>query len=85
VKGVKNGLDVTRVGFAIGVKVAKRAVVRNLLKRRLREIFRKLLPTVAPGYDLVVMARPGSTELEFDELKAVVSGLMVKTGLVGRL
>lgn len=50
-----NGLGVTRWGFAVGKRIAKRAVVRNRTKRRIREIARGL--QVAPGLDLVVVAR----------------------------
>ena len=83
-KFAKNGLGASRIGFAVGVKVAKRAVVRNLLKRRLREITRKLLPAIAPGYDLLFMARPGSTQLQFKELEEVVRVLLARTGLLPR-
>jgi len=79
-----NDQGTVRVGFAVGVKVAKRAVVRNLLKRRLREIIRKALPDVAPGHDLLFSAKAGSPELSFPELKESVSGLLARSGLVSR-
>ena len=71
-----------RVGFAVGVKVSKRATVRNRLKRRLREIVRKTLPLLPPGYDLVFLAKPGSADLEFAELEKLVAGLLARSGLL---
>ncbi len=50
-----NGLDVSRFGFAIGKRLGK-AVVRNLIRRRLREILRQT--RVVPGFDLVIIGRP---------------------------
>ncbi len=84
-KAIRNGLAESRFGFAIGVKVAKRAVQRNLLKRRLREIVRKDLPATSAGYDLVFMARPGATSLSFPELEAMVADLLAKSGLARNL
>jgi ribonuclease P protein component len=77
-----NDLNTVRVGFAIGVKVAKRAVVRNLLKRRLREIVRKLMLDIAPGHDLLFSAKAGCPELSFRELGDLVVGLLAKASLI---
>ncbi len=38
------------------------AVVRNRVKRVLRETWRELLPEVPPGHDYVLVARPGLAE-----------------------
>ena len=50
-----------RLGLAVSRKVGG-AVVRNRLKRRLREVFDALADTVRPGYDYVLVARPGLAE-----------------------
>jgi ribonuclease P protein component len=77
-----NELGIVRVGFSVGVKVAKRAVVRNLLKRRLREIVRRLTPQILPGHDLLFSAKPGSQELSFSELTDSVAGLLSRSSLI---
>jgi ribonuclease P protein component len=51
----------------LGVTVSRRignAVVRNRVKRRIREIFRgRIRDSLAPGISIVVIARPGAGSL----------------------
>jgi ribonuclease P protein component len=49
----ENGLDYPRLGISIG-KSCGTAVVRNRLKRLLREAFRQNKHLIAPGFDYVV-------------------------------
>ncbi|KAF1712332.1 ribonuclease P protein component [Pseudoxanthomonas kalamensis DSM 18571] len=46
-----------RLGLAVSRKVDSRAIVRNRIKRVLRDEFRRLRPLLPPG-DYVVVARP---------------------------
>jgi ribonuclease P protein component len=50
-----------RLGLAVPRSVGS-AVVRNKVKRLLREAWRELLPQVPPGNDYVLVARPGLAE-----------------------
>lgn len=67
-KVVTNGLQVSRIGFVVSTKVAKRAVVRNRLKRRMREHARRLIGLLPPGLDIVFIARPEAAKFEFKEV-----------------
>jgi len=56
-----DGSDAIRVGFTCSRKVGN-AVMRNRARRRLREIARAVLPGIArPGWDYVLVGRPGAT------------------------
>ncbi|MGH3133013.1 MAG: ribonuclease P protein component [Gaiellaceae bacterium] len=50
-----------RLGLAVPRSVGS-AVVRNRMKRLLREAWRELLPVVPAGHDYVLVARPGLAE-----------------------
>jgi ribonuclease P protein component len=52
----------TKIGISISTKVSKRAVVRNLIKRRITAAFYQLLPKLAPGWRLVVIVKPTAAE-----------------------
>ena len=72
-----------RVGVTVGTKVGK-AVARNKVRRRLREIYRLNKARLRPGCDVIIVARvksrnAGYGDLERDFLKlAARLGLLVK-------
>jgi ribonuclease P protein component len=74
-----NDLPLSRYGFAAGRRVGK-AVVRNRVKRRLREALRGLGP--AGGWDVVVIARPAAATMDFDGLRAALAPLLRRAGLI---
>lgn len=69
----------SRVGITVTKKVDKRAVARNRLKRRIKELFRQQQyysirgnnrrPSVKSPIDLVVIARQRACELSYEEIK----------------
>lgn len=74
---VENGSDVTRWGFVAG-KVVGGAVVRNRVKRRLREAGRSL--DVTSGIDIVVGARKAAAEANYARLREALVSLMKRHG-----
>ncbi len=62
-----NESDTARLGLSVSKKVGN-AVIRNTVRRRLKEIFRESLPEV-PGLDIVVSARPSAADASFGELR----------------
>ena len=73
-----NGLDRSRFCFVTGKRVGN-AVVRNRVKRRLREVVRNSV--TAPGWDTVLIARKGAGEADFRQLEKAVHNLIRRTKL----
>lgn len=72
----------SRIGFVVSKKVSKKAVVRNKVKRRLREAVRLFLPQLKKGYSIVFFAKPAITEQEFGEIKDEVGQLLKRASLL---
>ena len=69
-----------RVGFSVSNKIGK-AVVRNKVKRRLRESVRKIMPHMPKGYNYVFAARPGIADGTYDDIYNTVVYLLKKANL----
>ena len=50
-----------RLGIAVARRVSKKAVIRNCIKRQLRESFRQQQASL-PNIDVLVIARPSAAE-----------------------
>ena len=57
IKFLENDLDRTRFGFIVSRKISLKAVLRNRIKRILREQIRLCLPRIKKGLDIVVIAK----------------------------
>lgn len=71
----------TRIGFAAGKKLGK-AVVRNRVKRRIKECVRLIWPRVKPGVFLIVIARHAAKDMAFSQLKGRIEELFDRVGLL---
>jgi ribonuclease P protein component len=78
-KAVPNGLPQTRYGYSVSKKVGK-AVVRNRVKRLLREITR--LTPVKPGWDIVLIARSAAAGGKYADLQRSVTDLLARSKIL---
>jgi len=77
-KVLANGLEISRFGFSVGREVGK-AVVRNSVRRWLREIVHK--SEINPGWDIVFIARREAGETTYHQLKRTVENLLTRAKL----
>lgn len=73
-----NELELTRYGFAVGRRIGK-AVVRNRIKRRLREILRQA--PLQKGWDIVIIARIPAAQADYKSLEKSVRKLLDRAGV----
>lgn len=76
VKVRENTLSYSRFGIVVGLKISKKAVERNLLKRRVRDVLTKHFEEIESGYDIMVLIQKsalnaGYKTVEEDFLKAI--------------
>lgn len=76
----KNRTGKNRIGFTVSTKLGK-AVHRNKIRRRLREIYRLNIGHLKPGYDMVVVARMKSRYSAYGELERDYLYLLEKLNL----
>ena len=75
-----NRLGINRVGITAGKKLGH-AVVRNRVRRRLREVYRLNEDRFAPGWDIVVVARGRCIDADFQKLTHAYLSLAEKAGI----
>ena len=75
----RNRRGTNQFGITVGSKVGN-AVVRNRVRRRLREAYRLRESSFAKGFDIVVVARARAADAPFDKLQDEMLRLAKKLG-----
>jgi len=70
-----------KVGFSVSKKLGN-AVLRNTVKRRIKEAFFSMLDEVSKKSLLVFIPKTGVNDLEFSKICSSMHGLLNKAGLL---
>ena len=76
----RNRLGVTRLGVTVSSKLGG-AVVRNRVRRRIKEAYRLQEDRFAKGFDIVVVARGRAVDADFGALRGELARLGGKLGV----
>ena len=76
-----NDVGIVRYGLTVSGRVGT-AVVRNRVRRRLREALRVRLGGLRAGIDLVIVARPAAAQATWSQLCATLEDTLVRAGLL---
>lgn len=76
-----NQLSYSRFGFSVSSRLGG-AVLRNRIKRRLREAMRLRMETIKPGWDIIVIAKRPVSQADFHAMDAACARLLRRAHLL---
>jgi ribonuclease P protein component len=79
-----NELEFSRIGVSAGRSVGN-AVQRNQSKRQIREMIRPLIPSINPGWDIIILARRPIANAAHSEISSAVNVLLERADLLNDL
>lgn len=68
--------------IVVAKQVSKKAVERNLVKRRTSEALKQLWPQLRPGYNLVISLAPAARAATYQSLQHDLLSLLLKARLI---
>jgi ribonuclease P protein component len=82
IKILANNLEYNRYGIVVNTKVDKRAVVRNKIQRRIRDIIRLNSENFNNGFDVMILTKEEIKKLDYKEIKEKIEKLFKKSGIL---
>lgn len=71
----KNDLGYSRVGYSITKKIGN-SVVRNKIRRQMKEIYRLKFNLIKSNYDLIFIPKKNVVDISFKELESAMIHIM---------
>jgi ribonuclease P protein component len=79
---LRTDLGSTRFGLATS-RALGGAIVRNRVRRRLREVLRSVAPQLEAGWDVLVVARPAVVAADYRTVRETLTRLLRRSGVLG--
>ncbi|WAA12296.1 ribonuclease P protein component [Fervidibacillus halotolerans] len=77
---LENERDHFRIGLSVSKKIGN-AVVRNRIKRYIRQVFHELEQEIRPSYDLIIIARKPAKDMDYHEVKQSLIHVLKISGI----
>mgnify|MGYP003964310371 CR=1 FL=1 len=81
----KNQNPHSRFAVVVGIKVSKKAVDRNRIKRRIRGVLEMNIESLCGGYDVVLIARPQVLAMDAKSTRVSVETVLNKAGILKKI
>lgn len=81
---LRNGKEINRLGITTGAKLGK-AVVRNRIRRRIKEAYRLSESRMRRGYDIVVVARGRSVTANYHKIESDLHRCLFNLGIMSEV
>ncbi|MFZ7133505.1 MAG: ribonuclease P protein component [Eubacteriales bacterium] len=78
---IENGYDYNRLGITVSKKLGN-SVIRNRIKRLIKESFRNNIAKLKIGYDIIFIARMPCKDLSYKEIQSALKHVIKKVGLI---
>jgi ribonuclease P protein component len=75
-------LKPTAIGISIGKKVSKKAVIRNRIKRQIAGAIREILPSIAPGWKVVIIVKSEAIECKYEHFLRELNQLLKEATII---
>ena len=67
----KNNMENSRIGYSITKKIGN-SVVRNKVRRRVKEIYRLNVNNIKSGYDIILIPKKNIVDISYKELESAM-------------
>lgn len=78
----KNDCVFNRLGIIVSKKISKKSVVRNKIRRRIKEAYRTNEYTFLQGYDLIIVAKNACVDESYSHMEKSLKHLFYKKNLL---
>ena len=72
----------TKFGISISKKVSKKAVIRNRLKRQIKNVIRTKLLSISPGWKIVIVVKPKAIECKYEHFLRELEELLKQAKII---